>query len=93
MKLFKTNNIDDIVMPNTHRRRRRDETVLSRRRRRCVLGISRVSCNSGATNKQTQRIAIIGVGARSTLGVGARLFDRKLCMKINKMSEFYVIYS
>jgi len=39
---------------------------------------------------QTKIILLIGIGAQSTLG-GHDIFAWKICMKINKMPEFYMI--
>jgi len=39
-------------------------------------------------------ILFIGVGTESTLGVGARhFFSENICMKINKMPKFYMMFA
>jgi len=38
----------------------------------------------------TGKVIRIGLGAQSTLG-GHKIFARKICIKISKMPEFYII--
>jgi len=37
-------------------------------------------------------LLVIGVGAQSTLG-GHKIFARKICIKISKIPEFYMIFA